>query len=128
MKHCSDFRYDLEVGQSAEQRVAELLTSGPTTIEVKTDRKAHRTGNIVIEVRSRGKASGLSTTQAAYWAYEINANGVLHLFPVPHLKAFCKSYIQRMGLDAATVWGGDNNTSQLIKIPIIELIKYVPHD
>ena len=45
MKYCSDFKYDLEVGQVKEKELAEILSGAK--IEVKNDLAAHRTGNIL---------------------------------------------------------------------------------
>jgi len=43
MKHNNDFRFDLQVGQTYENQLAELLQK---KIEVKRDFKAIETGNI----------------------------------------------------------------------------------
>jgi len=58
MEYNNDFRYDLKVGQVAEELLAELLTN--KKIEVKRDLRAIETGNIYVEYFSRGKASGIS--------------------------------------------------------------------
>ena len=42
------------------------------TFEIKNDEMAHKTGNIVVEVESRGKPSGISTTKSDYWAFHFN--------------------------------------------------------
>ena len=41
MEYCSDFRYDLEVGQVAENAIGEMLAN--EKIEVKRDMKANET-------------------------------------------------------------------------------------
>jgi hypothetical protein len=66
MKHNNDFRFDLQVGQTYENQLAELLQK---KIEVKRDFRAMETGNIFVEYQSRNKPSGLATSEAHYWVY-----------------------------------------------------------
>jgi hypothetical protein len=65
------FEYDLKLGQERENALAQIL-GNDSTIEVKSDRMARKTGNVFIEVESRGKPSGLSTTLADHWAIEVD--------------------------------------------------------
>ena len=55
---------DLLVGQVRERKLGELLEG--KGVEVKSDFMAQRTGNVFVEYRSRGKLSGISTTEAEY--------------------------------------------------------------
>ena len=75
MKFNSDFKYDLEVGQVEEKRLAQLLSGA--TIEVKRDFLAHKTGNVFVEYESRGRPSGISTTQAQYWAFMLEGDTIV---------------------------------------------------
>lgn len=119
MKYSSSFDYDMKIGQEAEDW-AKRLFNGEYKVEVKSDYIAHRTGNVFIEFSSRGKPSGISTTEADYWLYRIDKINCCALWDVNHLKeklrAYYKSnmYIKR---------GGDNNTSLGFLIPISELFK-----
>jgi hypothetical protein len=57
--------------------------------EVKADRLAHRTGNLVIEFQCNKKPSGLTATKADYWYYFVvdnNGNYDVYKFPVDELK------------------------------------------
>ena len=83
MKFNSDFKYDLEVGQVEEERLAHLLSGGK--IEVKRDFIAHKTGNVFVEYESRGAPSGISTTQADYWAFVLEYETVV-IIPSNRLK------------------------------------------
>ena len=73
MKYNSDFRFDLDFGQKGESVVAELLDN--SKVEVKSERaeswdepkKWVTTGNHFVEYESRGKPSGIQTTEAKYW-------------------------------------------------------------
>lgn len=118
MKHSSSFYYDLNFGEEAEDWVRELFTGGHK-VEVKCDRMAHKTGNIFIEVYSRGKKSGISTTEADYWVYVIQEREVMLLIPVEHLRDLCRKFHEQNGF----VKGGDNNTSLGVLIPTTSLLK-----
>ena len=69
MQYNSNFKYDLAVGQIAEKALAEIFEN--KKVEVKTDFKAKTTGNLFIEFKSRGKDSGITTTQADYCALKL---------------------------------------------------------
>lgn len=62
MEYNNDFRHDLKVGQVAEKELGNILQSA--TIEVKYDQQYLRTGNFYIEYISRGKRSGIATSEA----------------------------------------------------------------
>ena len=114
MEYCSDFRYDLEVGQVAEAELADTFEN--KKIEVKRDLRAKKTGNIFIEYESRGKPSGLATTQSDFYCFVIED---LHIMlPTSQLKDIARSYIGT-GRD---VLGGDNNTSKGILLRLKDLI------
>jgi hypothetical protein len=56
------FDIDLSFGESFEKSLADILNKG--TVEVKTERDIWKTsGNIVFEVRYKGKLSGISKTK-----------------------------------------------------------------
>ncbi len=93
-----DFKTDFNVGYAAELELAEILrkrprvktvthndnnkydllvktTSGDSyTLEVKADLKSEHTGNIVVEFESRGKLSGINTTESLYWFEKLGDN------------------------------------------------------
>ncbi len=89
MDYNNDFRYDLKVGQVYEKQFNDLLGS---KIEIKRDFKCLDTGNIYVEYQSRGKPSGLSTSEAEYWCYWLS--DVLCIFiKTEELKILCRKYI-----------------------------------
>ena len=114
MKHNNDFRYDLKVGQKKENELAEILES--STIEVKHDLQALNTGNVYIEYFSRGKRSGISTSEADYWC--ICFGDSFHILKSDELKSRCRKYIGT----SRDKEGGDSNTSKGILLPIKELL------
>ena len=85
----SDFSTDLIFGQEGEKLVQELLTGG-YSVEVKTDRRWVDTGNVYVETDCyyQGKRawgpSGITTTQADYWAFVLE--GLVVLIPVLALR------------------------------------------
>jgi hypothetical protein len=114
MNFNSDFKYDLKIGQSFETKLFELLGS---EIEVKRDFKCLETKNIYVEYFSRGKPSGISTSQAKWWCYWISDN-VCIIIEIDELKYKCRKYLGT----SRDKKGGDNNTSKGILLPLIELI------
>ena len=116
MEHNNDFRYDLKLGQIGEKYLAEILTN--KKIEVKTDFKAMKTGNVFIEYRSRGKPSGISTSESDFYAF-ILSNELIILIEKEKLKSLCRVYLN----SNRDVKGGDSNTSKGILLPVKEIIK-----
>jgi len=127
MEHNNDFKYDLMIGQEGESIMARLLAD--TTVEVKTDWIAARTGNVYIEYESRGKPSGLAKTQAKFWAYiilkedtpresfDVEAIQDILFFKVEKIKDVCRNWLKTNPPKK----GGDSNTSLGCLIPIKDL-------
>lgn len=115
MEFNSDFRYDLKVGQVAEKKLASMLQS--QKIEVKRDFRASRTGKVFVEFFSRGKPSGVSTTEADYWAFMTSDESVV-ILPTARLKELVKEAIQKGDVKR----GGDKNTSKGAIIRIERLV------
>lgn len=118
----NNFDIDLDFGQGFENKVRELLENDGS-IEVKTERGIWKdSGNICVEVRYRGKPSGISTTNAKWWIHILSDGNKIEtafLFPVKKLRQKIKGWIRR-GV-AKIVMGGDDNESQVVLIPIREL-------
>jgi hypothetical protein len=111
-----DFRYDLKVGQMAESWLADILMS--KTVEIKRDFKASRTGRVFVEFFSRGKPSGIDTTEADFWAFIIDGETVV-ILPTARLKELVQE-----AKDEGKIWkGGDSNTSQGVLIDLERLVK-----
>jgi hypothetical protein len=112
----SDFRHDLEVGQLSEKFLADLLEN--STIEVKRDFLAGKTGNVFVEFESRGKPSGIATSTADYWAFVLDDDRVVML-PRGLLKVMAREAFEAGRL--AT--GGDSNTSRGVLVRVRELVE-----
>ena len=119
----NDKRFDLDLayGQVFEQKVAEIL--GQSKIEVKTEKdKWKTTGNIVIEHESRGKPSGIITTEADYWLHNC-AIGDDIVFSVLLKVSTLRKYIARH--NPRSVRGGDDMTSKLYLIKLTDLVTLI---
>jgi hypothetical protein len=119
MNFNNDFKYDLQIGQIAGKKLADILQN--KKIEVKYDKIASRTGNIAIEFESRGKPSGISITEADYYCYIIantKCDDIYMLIAVHKLKKLCRAYF----LNNCIKEIGDNNTSKAVIIPLERLL------
>ena len=118
MEYNNDFKHDLKVGQLKEEALGEIFNG--STIEVKYDQQAYNTGNIFVEYQSRGKPSGLSTTQAEYYCYVLSndTGDTFHLMKTNMIKNKCRAYMKTK----RDIVGGDSNTSKGILLPIKELL------
>jgi hypothetical protein len=116
----NDFRFDLKRGQNYENKLADILKMD--TIEVKTDFQACFTGNIAIEYESRGKPSGIATSEASHYCYMLtdNLEGQNILISTEKLKKKCRWFWK----NGRTTTGGDDYTSKLILIPLSEFFKH----
>jgi hypothetical protein len=112
-----NFDIDLQFAEKAEDWVNQLF-SGGYKLEIKSDRLAHKTGNVFIEIFSRGKPSGLSTTEADYWVYRIDECDTAIIVKTNTLKEIVKEHF-----NGTYILGGDDYTSKGVLIPIIKLIK-----
>lgn len=118
MKYSSSFTHDLNFGEKGEDWINEIFKDGKL-IEVKSDRLAHKTGNVYIEYECRGKPSGIATTTAHYWIYRVEQNNIAIIIPTERLKEICRVYFK----EGKIMLGGDNNLSKGFLIPLIQLIK-----
>ena len=116
-----DNRFDmaLKKAEIREKELADIL--GDKLIEIKTDSIWKKSGRLAVEFKSRGKPSGISTTQAEYYAFILDANGFTEgiiFIPTEKLKILARRYLK-----TNTVFGGDDNTSEMVLVPIEEFVK-----
>lgn len=101
----------------------ELTYQGvPVKYEVKCDRMACRTGNVAIEIACSGKPSGISSTEANFYAYFIvfpTMSPTLYLIPTDALKELIVDKKYRR------VKGGDGFRSEMVLIPLIDLYEFI---
>ena len=120
--YSSKFDLDLEFGQVYEKGLQKLITQ-KGKIEVKTEMdKWLETGNIAIEIRCRGKKSGISITESDWWFHILSDKGKVKgmlCLPVSELKNICKALLMKG--KAKKVMGGDDNESEMLLLPIKEV-------
>ena len=116
------FDVDLRYARQFEKLVAEIFEDGGR-VEVKTERNIWATtGNIAIEIKCRYNPSGLSTTDADYWIHLLALDDDVFggfIFPTQKLKERIKELLKDK--TAKIQYGGDDNASKLVLIPINKL-------
>jgi hypothetical protein len=117
--HNNDKRFDIDLqyGQLAENSIADMLQH--KKLEVNTERDLWmKTGNIVIEFESRNKPSGIQSTEADFWFYNLAIGNDIQctlVFPVDKLRQYIRANMP------SVVKGGDDYTSLLYKINLKDL-------
>lgn len=89
--------------------------------EVKADRLTAKTGNFCIEYECAGQPSGISTTQANYYAYFVldGSHQDLYLIPVERIKELiAQGAYKKMN-------GGDGYRSRFYLIPKAVFAEYI---
>jgi len=118
------FDIDLQYGVIFEQQLLEMFQN--SKVEVKSERNIWtKTQNIVIEFESRGKPSGIATTEAEYWFHNLVKDDILKCsicFPIKQLKEYIKENNPRI------VNGGDDYTSKLYLINLQDLFRSIGND
>jgi len=114
------FDIDLSKAQIREKELRDIL--GKSKVEVKTDSIWKGSKNLAVEFRCRGKPSGISVSEAEYYAFILDANsyteGII-IIPIEKLLYLARKFY-RMG---KVKNGGDDNASEMVLIPIIEFVK-----
>ena len=116
--HTKYFDRDLRFGEKYEH---ELQSAIEGQIECKTDRLCRETGNVFIEIESRGKASGIEVTTSKYFAIclwvEERKDNTWVLISTEILKKLMKNYPIKTG--------GDNWSSKGHIIPKADLLDLI---
>ena len=92
---------------------------GEATVEVKSDAIARRTGNLFIEYRQKGRPSGISVTEADYWAFEYDDDCWL-VVPTDRLREVARGIYANHPERRRR--GGDFNQYEGVLVPIHQLI------
>ena len=109
------FTKDLSYGKKHEKLVMKSMEN----FELKTDRMAHKTGNVYVEFQSRGKDSGIRASKSDTWIFKIVSKGDRHLFSIQIPLTRLKKLVSK---DYRVVPGGDNLTSRGYLVPLTDLI------
>tara|TARA_R110000744_G_scaffold30329_6_gene71869 strand:- start:6482 stop:6829 length:348 start_codon:yes stop_codon:yes gene_type:complete len=113
MDYNNDFKYDLKIGQVKEEELGNIFLNKKVEVKKCTD----AIYNVFVEYESRGKKSGISTSEADYYCFAFKDTFLI--ISTEALKVKCRKYI---GTEMDKL-GGDNNTSKGILLPIKELCK-----
>tara|TARA_R110002124_G_scaffold101683_1_gene249459 strand:- start:394 stop:804 length:411 start_codon:yes stop_codon:yes gene_type:complete len=111
----TNFTKDLSYGKKHEKLVMKSLEN----FELKTDRMAHKTGNVYVEFKSRGKDSGIITSKSDTWIFKIPNARDTHLFSIHIPLTRLRKLVSK---DYKVVPGGDNLTSRGYLVPLTDLI------
>lgn len=114
------FDLDLRDGVEFENKVLELLVGGKT-VEVKYQPDAMIF--LFIETSYRGRPSGLTTTEAEWWAIAYAQGRQIIFVRTDVLKAIIEAGTDR-GVRKAQ--GGDDQASHGFVVPIVELARRFP--
>lgn len=114
------FDLDLADGVKAENDLFNIITATGSKVEVKRDFGAQRTGNVYIELTYRGQPSGLTTTEAEWWAIFLSDSTCV-LTQTSVLREKVYSVATANGLHP--VPGGDNDWSQGVLLPVTSLVR-----
>ena len=117
------FDHDLEFGRLGEDFV-KAFQSENTKVEVKTERDIWKTtGNIAIEMKCRGKKSGISVTEAETWIHLLSYKNVIEGGLILKTKSL-KDEIRKRHANGTlkTTMGGDDKMSYMALLPIKELL------
>ena len=109
------FTKDLSYGKKHEKLVMKSMEN----FELKTDRMAHKTGNVYVEFQSRGRDSGIRTSKSDTWIFKIPNGRDTHLFSIHIPLTRLKKLVNK---NYKVVPGGDNLTSRGYLVPLTDLI------
>ncbi len=120
------FKYDLEIFRDQEAAFLRLVTERNVYVEVKSDQQCSRgyeSGNVFVEYRQDPEGtglyrpSGISTTQADYWAEEFDDDCWV-VTPVERIRYLLKHWHGR----GRRRYGGDNDRFKGVLIPITSIV------
>ena len=83
------------------------------TFEVKSDRKAVQSGNMVIEFECNNAPSGITSTEADYWVYFLDGTNQYYLIPTVEIRQAIENQQYKR-----IVKGGDGNRARMYLFPL----------
>ena len=87
--------------------------------EVKADRLAYKTSNVVIEYQCYGNPSGICTSKANYWVIFVINDNLQDCYIIP------KKRLNKMVQTCKTVNGGDYGLSRMYLLELKRIKKYL---
>jgi hypothetical protein len=114
-------RFDINLAEGKQAESELLMLIGDSTIEVKRDFMASKTGNVAIEFMCGGKPSGISVTTADWWAFDLAGeqfeDEIIVLIKRRRLERLLEQLRTRI------VRGGDNKKAEIYLVRVEELVK-----
>jgi hypothetical protein len=105
--------YEMAQGNFKPYDLKIMHNSDTITFEVKADRQTNRTGNMVIEFECSNKPSGITTTEADYWAYFVDGTQTYFLIPTDYIRDAIKE-----NKYSRKVKGGDGWRANMFLFPV----------
>ena len=129
----ANFDIDLKIGEKHEDEIKDIFGSnGKYGLEVKTELDNAKkpwfvSGNIALEIKSRDKLSGISTTNADWWIHKFaTPNGTKFFIgiTVDDLKKMTRKLLNKK--EARIVKNsGDDGAQTLILVPVEKLFNQI---
>ncbi len=113
------FDIDLRFGQAREGAFGRILALHGDAIEIKSDQKCRRTRNLFVEIRQKGRPSGLSVTTADYYTFEYDDDCWITI-PTKRLKTITRYFAT---MKNRRVMGGDYNKYEGVLVPVEALLE-----
>lgn len=110
------FAEDLKLGQEIEGEFAKVLLAVGDSVEVKSDKRAHQTGNIYVELTYKGNPSGINASKAEWWVYEISGRFIVMK------REDLLLLVERAIAEKRTRRGGDFNMTTGALVPVEWLV------
>lgn len=109
---------DLAYGNMMEGCLGRLLADEGLRVEVKADEQVADTGNLYVELHNRGLPSGLLTSCAEWWAFNLDHYGWL-IITSERLQALVARAIR----ERRTTRGGDGGRTDGVLIPVVWFVQ-----
>lgn len=128
----ADYRFDLDIGKGeiAEKMLAEVLCGDNVhvTIESKRDFKVTKTGNVAVEQESRGKPSGINTSEADWWIFVLDGCDYRMEVFIGIRRSRLRKLLKKLELRGKlpVLPGGDNGTSLNALVERTALVNPLP--
>lgn len=106
---------NIDTCDNKDYDVSFIMNDKYYNMEIKHDYLYNKTGNVAIEIQSRGKSSGIITSKASIWCYILDE--FVYVVSSSKLKKFLSTSNYKI------VNGGDDYTSKLILVPLVDFKK-----
>ena len=105
------FDIDLAFGESRESAFTKAIQNA--CVEHKSDQKARFTGNVAIEIRQKGRPSGLSTSVAPWYVLEVEDDRWVLI-----RTSLLRELVRKIHSERGSKMGGDNNNYEMVLVPV----------